>query len=408
MLKHVIALLGAASLAGCNFGGEHVAFGKRIQHSRPPSQNVVDVYFDRVGDLYPDWSVKIVDRDMKKALTLKEYFSHGGNPTCARYNHTQASRELCAAGALDEPARSTRWDALQDRQFDALAKALGAKLRETRGPLVVLVHGFRVDDADYVYSDIQRRMNDYLGEDARPVYLQVHWDGLHSPTPIGVWGEAQVNGYLVGLALRRVLAEVAPETPLRVMTHSSGAFVLSATLGDPAAVFQKHVSDSAEFARFHANAAGTARYPLPRSKDLRAALIVPATPPWSYAGGIDEDRQQHPGMLAPARLIVGLNAKDVGVSKGPVGGNWSLFGSTALGQDARAFCQLKASFAARAPGQAAPAPALVDFQGSPPVVRAWRWESHDWEDYLQRQKMRTVFGLLFDADPGGAGDPVSC
>lgn len=411
MLRYSIVFCCAVFLGGCfNMGGKNVPFGCQIQARPSASQDVIDMYFDRVGDLYPDRSIEVDDGGIQAALTLKQYFSTSPPTSCRTAGEANGSAGPCSISGMKDPARTVRWNTVQDQQFELAAKGLADRLKlKPQSPLVVLIHGFRVQDAGCAYADVRNRMDSHLAGRPKPVYLQVHWDGLYSPAPFGVWGEAQVNGFLVGLALRRVLADVPPEVPVRVMTHSSGAFVLSATLGDPAAVFGKRTFDSEEFAVFRANAAGSPRYPIPRSRDLRAALIVPATPAGSYAGGIGPDGHNHPGMLTPAKLVIGLNEKDVGVSKGPINGGWSLFGSTDLGQNAKAFCQLRNAFADPHRGRTLPEPALADFQNSPPRVPAGLfWDSHDWKHYMAREKMGSVFKLLFDADPTGIGDPVPC
>lgn len=395
MTHRFVLTLALLLLSGCaNFGGKNVFFGKRIQEAQP-SETVLRVFFDSVGDIYPNKSLNINDAQMSRALTLRQYFS-SENSACKTGDLVSA----CGLAAIaQQDQRKAAWQKVQDEWFEMAAIDI-AKATSQGRDLVVLVHGFRVRDADEVYRQARTLMQEAVKHNKPPIFLEVHWDGLTSPTAIGVWGEAQVNGFLAGLSLRRVLAKVDAATKLRVMTHSSGGFVISATLGDPGAVFGNVGLKSDLFAEFRANAAGSSKFPIPKNKDIRVAMVVPATPPASFAGGLDRLELRHPGLLADARLIVGVNEKDIGVSKGPINGALSWFGSTDLGQSLRAFCSLSAQLRSRPKGEMPPAPRLVNFEGSEPVTRAALfWEAHDWELYLQRSKMREMLTALFDEEP---------
>lgn len=114
-------------------------------------------------------------------------------------------------------------------------------------------------------------------------------------------------------------------------------------------------------------------------------------------------------MISDAMLIVGVNEKDVGVSKGPINGALSIFGSSDLGQSLKAFCSLRAALSVRSSDQRPPAPRLINFQGSAPVTRAAVfWEAHDWELYLERAKMQKMIDLLIGQSLDAKGDESDC
>lgn len=206
-----------------------------------------------------------------------------------------------------------------------------------------------------------------------------------------------------------MLAKLHTDTKVRIMTHSSGGFVIAATLGDPGAVFGRVGRESELFAEFRANAMGSERFPIPSVRDLRVAMVVPATPAASFGGGTDADGRAHAGLISDAMLIVGVNEKDVGVSKGPINGALSIFGSSDLGQSLKAFCSMSAALSARPSGERPPAPRLINFQGSAPVTRAAVfWEAHDWELYLEREKMRQMIDLLTGQVVDAKGDESTC
>ena len=410
MAKLLVMLLTLIAMTGCSpLGVKHVFFGDRIQSAAVPNSPDFNLYFDRAGNLYPDRTVRVSDEAMKLDLTLDIYFSRP-TPHCAAANRVALSTKLCSLPAItDARKRRLVWQEIQDEWAATAAARLAAATRQQNASLFMLIHGFRVGQADEIYKQASQLVDRHRTQDNKLIFVKVHWDGLTSPTPLGAWGKAQVNGFLVGLSLRRVLADIAPTTPLKVLTHSSGAFVLAATLGDPGAAFEEHILASDGFSEFLSHSAGSARFPLPKSADIRAALIVPATPASTYVGGIDANSQVHPGILTPAKLIIGLNEKDFGVSKGPVHGGWSVFGSTELGQSMNGFCTLKKGLANRVNGKKMPAPALVDFEGTPDKTSyLLLWESHNWENYLKRAKMATVLELLFAADSSGAGEPHEC
>ena len=411
MLRFVFTICSVIFLlSGCG----SVYFGNRVQYEEGPSKDAVHVYLDKRGSIYPTKSLVVNDDALDKAGgELKNYFSVQ-NPSCG----VNGSAAVCEIADAPQEAKDSLWLREQDIWFDGVAAELKAKLASQQGPLVVLIHGFRVKNANPSYDAARVAVEGTLKSGARPTYLLVHWDGLKSFLPMGVWGRAQVNGFYVGASLRRVLRSVPVDVPVRIMAHSSGAFVSSAMVGDPSGTFETvlysnsnaHVY-SPEFLEYLRAPDAS---PLPPFKDLRLAVIAPATTGEAFAGLIEtpdwNGTQIKPipkGMNARAKLIVGANKWDIGLAKVIGVGSWSGLGSAALGRDVDAFCRVWKSLTRGRNGGPLPEPARIDFTRT--NERSWViWDSHDWKAYLQSPRMKDVMELLFVKRIDAGGDSVNC
>lgn len=402
----------ALLLAGCGttYGSKNVFFGdQRVKHAQEAAgsdDRVIRIYFDRVGDLYPGAELPVDDVGLRQTSdqTLLEYFSRPSRTCTGGSPATELQRALCELQHIPGSAqRKVAWAGIQDQLFEEIAGRM-ARAVPASSPLVILIHGYRVGDAEKDYRKARAKVAQRVAGTERPVFLQVHWDGLTSPTPAFAWSRAQANGFLVGFSLRRVLRNVPQSTSIRVMTHSSGAFVLSSAVGDPGVSFGRHGTFSEEYEELRRNAAGSDKFPIIANRDFRAGMIVPATPPGSFAGGRHTDfgtraEHTHAGVLAPVQLIVGANPRDIGVTKALLPGNWSLLGSTSLGTEFEYFCDLRRSLAARREPRI-PAPVLVDMRSPEHQRAAYFWDTHDWSEYMDNDPMNTMLDLLFNELPG--------
>lgn len=412
MIRLILWMVASFLLSGC----ANVYFGQQIQ-DQVDDPDSVHVYLDRVGSLYPGKDIRIHDAKMPGDGTLKACFRI--DAACAvpksapvgPGSEWKAVEDARSLGGSEEES----WQFVQTAWAQQTAERLAAMVNGTNRTLVVLIHGFNVKNASEAFRSARAKVTRASAKD-NPVFLLVHWDGRSSPTGVGVWGHAQVNGFLAGFYLRRILAQVAPETPVRVMTHSSGAFVLSATLGDPREAFVESVKKSPEFREFNANINGAERFPLPRSRDLRVALIAPATPPATYAGTapnhVNHVKEAYRGILVPAQLIIGVNKDDWAISKGPLDGRWSAFGSAALGAGHQGYCDLRDRLAGRRMENPSldsiPVPLMVDFAPSKQFPRFGYWQDHAWTSYLERDRMGPTIDLLLGVDTAFRGDAPNC
>jgi hypothetical protein len=357
-LAAVIALCAAADANAqdpCSaqraFLGHHVLFGHAAK--KPVNDGVVRVYFDRLGALYPTGEVAPRDADIGSAATLGCYYARNA----AAFEHLRRETRV------NVPKFTDAWEDVQDTLTGRIATDLNRRLLNADGTtrtLLVLIHGFRVDDATEPFDSARAAVLRLLPRND-VVFLEVNWDGL-SGLP-SVWFSARTNAPLVGLALRRILGNLTPGTPIRVLTHSLGASVAASALWNRHRDLDRR--DGA-LRRYFENVGGNRRFPLRRDGDIRIGMFVPAVP-----GQAMPEPSLRP--LPLTRMIVGQNANDMAVQKvirvAKVGG------STALAVDDREYC----TYVGQVFGGGA---ILFDFKRSArPAFLAT--ESHDFRRYVR-------------------------
>lgn len=182
-------------------------------------------------------------------------------------------------------------------------------------PLVVLIHGINnpYPDARRSYDLARLAIRDRFPR-LDPVILEVYWDGL-AGDPIAAWQRAQTTSIRAGLGLRPLLNGLAPDIPLRFLTHSRGSTVAASALWNlPVSGPTEEERDIRRRQR---------EFGLPSHANVRAAFLVPAM------GGSDF-RTYASGDGSPLdRLIVGVNEHDPALGKGILPADW--FGDTSMG-----------------------------------------------------------------------------
>src|SRR5690606_27402460 len=120
--------------------------------------------------------------------------------------------------------------------------------------VVLLIHGFNNtgSEARKGFEHWHSLLDAYPGTST----FEVYWDGLSSRIGPMVWGMAQWNGPLVGLGLRRIVNQLPANIPLRIVTHSSGAFVLTDLLGNGSVNFTEENPSSDYIQRSSGRVAG--------------------------------------------------------------------------------------------------------------------------------------------------------
>lgn len=116
-----------------------------------------------------------------------------------------------------------------ERIFAATARRVSALCGQDR-TLIVLIHGFcsTVPETRRAYKATRLQI-EHQYPDRKFSYLEVYWDGMYG-SPLAIWPEAQVNSKWAGLGLRNLLRRLDPSLPVRVITHSRGASVISSAL----------------------------------------------------------------------------------------------------------------------------------------------------------------------------------
>jgi hypothetical protein len=138
--------------------------------------------------------------------------------------------------------------------------------------------------------------------------------------PVVVWTKAHYNGYLVGVELRTILNQVVGTTPLRVFTHSSGAFVITNALGDASVSADRKNMPADYYPRAQGKVTGYA--PPTQLSDLHLAMLIPAQPVTAFASYFRDKQPEgewvwNPAKQAavPKRLILGLSNHDFAAGK---------------------------------------------------------------------------------------------
>ncbi len=240
-----------------------------------------------------------------------------------------------------------------------------------------------------------------------------------------IWPWAQANGYYVGMELRRVLSALPHDRPVRILTHSLGAHVVTAALWNVSSklsggVLQATVRDEANapavWVRYF-NGFSSPAYRTPTHPDLRLAMIVPAMPGLTFGGATntdyyDRNYEGRPPVTAPYqmprngppstydRIVIGQNARDQVIEKFihvP-----TIYGSTTLGSHYDEFRNAVAPVLNGRPelnGGRSVVAYRVDIREALPGVNEVK---HDWDLYLHRKNIRQLTDCLFTECTGPA------
>jgi hypothetical protein len=319
------------------------------------NEEAVAFYMDRYGDLYPPAKVSLdVFHFINVRYGPRPYVSPGSAEFASlkslyRWKSGRAPGEdadwpnlLAHAGVMASGDFEVDWAAVQAVLRGREARRISALGREF-DDVVLLIHGYNNDheDAREWYGRVESNFRDEGARYGRRVaFVRMYWDGLKGRTPLFIWDNAQYNGYLVGLELRRLLADVEGDTSLRVFTHSSGAYVITNALGDASAGAQLGAMPGI----YHRRSAGAvALYTPPMQlRDLRVAMLVPAQPTIAFRHYFRNADTGQPDpakrALVPQRLILGLSKRDAATNKyGVIPCGWK--GATCMAVKIRQSCR---------------------------------------------------------------------
>lgn len=329
-MRFFILLICGLYVSGC---ASHVKFYDRFEVDEPVN-HVSNLYLDPYGDLY-----KSSDASLPNAQ---------GQPDTLR---CAFDRELCRRTVRLPQDNLDVWRAEQDSRWDMSAQRVIDDLKASGGarPIVVLIHGFRVPDAQKDYGLARDEINAAMTDGITPYYVHVHWDGRNFNT-VGVadaWWEAQWSGPQVGFRLRRFLNLIAEKydraavtdatfeggPAVRILTHSSGAFVGAAIVSDtggslpcmkdkkfrigsdgvrrnkcgPTYLAYGENRDSRDISNLDS---------VPQIRDLRMGMLAPATAAVAFTGSTQEGWSGAGLLTGPeSALIIAYNPKDEIITK---------------------------------------------------------------------------------------------
>jgi hypothetical protein len=317
--------------------------------------DAVAFYMDRYGDLYPPAAVSLDVFHFINVRNGPRPYVPPGTPEFASLKSLYAWKAgrmpgtdadwpnlLAHAGVMASGDFEVDWAAVQAVLREREARRISALGREF-DDVVLLIHGYNNDHADALawYGTVESNFRSEGARYGRRVaFVRMYWDGLKGRTPLFIWDNAQYNGYLVGLELRRLLAQVEGDTPLRVFTHSSGAYVITNALGDASAGAQLGAMPEI----YHRRSAGAVAVYAPpmQLRDLRVAMLVPAQPTIAFRNYFRNATTGQPDpakrALVPQRLILGLSKRDAATNKyGVIPCGWK--GATCMAVKIRQSCR---------------------------------------------------------------------
>jgi hypothetical protein len=363
-------------------------------------------YMDRYGDLYPPASVSL---DLFHFINVR----NGPRPHVPPGTPEFASlKSLYAWKAERAPGTDRDWPKLlayagvtASGVFEAdwamvqgvLRKREAQRISTLGGEyddVVLLIHGYNNNHPDALawYRDVESNFRDEGARYGRRVaFVRMYWDGLKGTTPLFIWDNAQYNGYLVGLELRRLLSDVEGDTPLRVFTHSSGAYVITNALGDASAGAQIPMMGL----KYPDRSAGTAPgyAPPTQLRDVRVAMLVPAQPTIAFRNYFRNADTGQPDpakrALVPQRLILGLSKRDAATNKyGVIPCGWK--GATCMAVKIRQSCRQVAEDLEIAP------PRLLAVNFAKQGIR----HPHAVKAYMEDDEWPELTRALLAPDPG--------
>lgn len=362
-------------------------FGKRSAPFPAPenSVHVTRLYLDKVGDIYPDTTILLHDRDLRiHDHQLKLYFS--SEIGAAQWRNVTELYRLPSDVPFD-----TGWDTLQAH----LRQQYAIRIEEVSGvghPLFVLVHGFNAADAQKSYEPLRAEV---IRREPNATFLEVYWDGWSFLPGVGIWGEGQHNSYLAGLGLRRVLNRIDEETPVRIITHSLGGAVATAALWNIESRLDLKPTLEKWRREYFEMRNDTLRRRTPSLRNVRLGMIVPATTGNTFT---DYPLRTPPENRSKIdRVIIGINPLDFPVTKAGLGCQWR--GYSCLGSSATVFHEWVAHELNRDGTQVA---YCIDFSRSSrnrDIFWPFFWrEDHDWKSYLRRDAFPEFLAALLNPD----------
>lgn len=294
--RNLIFCLFAFTLSGCI---TNVDFSDGRAVSKPPYQTV-QVFMDKTGDIYPDTvsgaGPGVIDNTDRTVMCEHE------PKLCNRWYST----------IKDDPSLNnlyTQWRQSQSEAINRLAEEVVTALQTQQNQTVVMmIHGFRVEDASADYSSMKEALMKGRDAASAPVFMEIHWDGRKSPSPraLGAWLDAQWTAPTVGYRLRPLLNSIQDKAiekgldpDLFVLTHSTGAVVAGALFGDsssalPECMANEDVASRCGPAYYEYYLNRRVKWPkkksgVPQWEGMDLVMLAAATPPNTFAPARDSN-----------------------------------------------------------------------------------------------------------------------
>ena len=361
-VTRLLMLCGLAGLSAC--ASPNVYHFNNVLEQQETAKTI-DVYLDAYGMVYPDTGI---------GYDYLPELEYGGELQRAA---TDPKSRLCQTnigGDLGEmcKGRAAKWDDNQTKRWEKTVEDVTNLFSDDskNKALVVLIHGFNVDDPSRQYRIAQNRIREVDAEKTDLVFLRVHWDGSKNPVKTRAWSKAQYSGPLVGFRMREffnILSEknfgnVKPS--VHVLSHSSGAFITTATFGNPISALPRlseETNTPNHYDEFKESLIikSEKRF-IPQIENLHIGMLAPAIPSDSVTGYVKRIPDganvtnysaaklggfyvvNQGWMTANSRISLSVNPKDEALSnKGVFSANFSAFGAKGVGTKKNTFCFIK-------------------------------------------------------------------
>jgi len=364
-------------------------FGNVVsQPSESKKANVIRIYIDREGAIYP-----LKDNIIKKeGFTIGKFRDgYGGIDVAnleAYYKYYQQTdfTKVCVDYGVNDFVGLQRV-LLKDYQ----EKIIETIQRLHAKNLILLIHGFNDATPDTNYETFEDKADALIG--ISNVYLEVHWDGLinqtHNPIKfLDIWKRAQRNSANTAITLRNVISHIQIDN-MYIVTHSLGASVGTRLLFN---VYnweiKKNNPNSIDAQEIYTRAETT---PTPTQPNVILAMIAPAIPGQSTFEGLRNTVPIHKSDNYK-KIVIGFNKHDYALNKGNIRGVRLIlrerFGSSSLGASKRDLRVTKKIIAKHKP----PIDVLETDFSSDRVVKK---TEHGFEFYLRREHFNSFLVNTF-------------
>ena len=379
---------------------------KKVRQSQ--TDGILRLYIDSGGNLYPDAAYLPTNTELRADLNnssadLEQYYIQNTAPRNSLFAHYQQSPLLTGKAVV---WNSRGWQLIQNQLTTVAVQQIDSATKHGVRPLIMLIHGYNVADTAHLAARLScdntrceepngrcGRGKPYLSlvKDSltatglvpeKAVWLEVYWDGLQEK-PLFIWSGAQLSARYAGLRLREVLSQLDNRTPVRVLTHSSGAIVITQALWNNDA-FNGGGNDE-DYLTTWAAATST-----PTNPNIRVGMLVPALTSRAFVYYGQRTPLDTSAQMVGYRLVIGRNERDYAVNKKWVGAEKG--GATGMGAGLYAL-RYAAEQTALYPIDLRPIGFCTSTsrKDTPKQYQHDGYEEHDWLVYFRRRAIMKDF-----------------
>ncbi|MGB0870955.1 MAG: hypothetical protein ACPGSD_15290 [Flavobacteriales bacterium] len=315
----------------------HIPFSIAKEELSSKNDNVIRIYFDYLGSIYPNITIKD-----------KEFREQANALSCYYYSNPKKINTI--SNQLDIPTINK--DIYKCNEYkpynDPIQKALIQNFADlinikSKGKeLIFIIHGFNTHPLDMrssgAYQDM-KKTREIINRPNREIqFVEIYWDGfsdqygsclMESFHAMKFWDNSQMSAVQSGLELRRLLSKIQ-KNRIKVFTHSHGAGVITNALFNNEKFIQSEYNNDPVLYDIKHNKYQSSKYKTPTS-DFTIAMLAPAVPgenlfKYYYMRTTSSGNENVP--LNNYKFIVGFNSNDAVTTKKKI--LTKKFGSTSL------------------------------------------------------------------------------